>query len=67
MAIIMLGSSYGTKTMKNMREIDQATATNPQSRGGLLPSHHGDDVGDVGGGGDPPGGVSGGVSSSNPG
>ena len=38
--------------MKNKREIDQATATNPQSRGGLLPLHHGDDAGDVGGDGD---------------
>lgn len=67
MTIIMLGSSYGTKSMKNKREIDQATATNPQSRGGLLPLHHGDDVGDVGGDGDPSGGDSGGVSPSNPG
>jgi hypothetical protein len=24
----MLGSSYGTKNYENMREIDQATATN---------------------------------------
>ena len=39
-------------TMKNMREIDQATATNPQSRGGLLPLGHGDDDEDVGEGGD---------------
>lgn len=59
MTIIMLGSSYGSKSMKNKREIHQATTTNPQSRGVLLPLHHGDDGGDVGeGGGDPSSGVS---------
>jgi hypothetical protein len=37
--------------LKHRRERDQATATNPQSRGGLLPLHggvHGGDVGEVG-------------------
>ena len=53
------------RTMKNMREIDQATATNPQSRGGLLPLDHGDDEEDAGDGGDPSGGDPGGVSPSN--
>ena len=54
------------RTMKNMREIDQATITNPQSRGGLLPLDHGDDEEDVGEGGDPSGGGgSGGVYPSN--
>jgi hypothetical protein len=47
--------------MKNLREIDQATATNPQSRGGLLPLGYGDDDEDVGEGGDLSGGTSGGV------
>ena len=61
----MLGSSYGTRSMKNKREIDQATATNPSSRAGLLPLHHGDDGGDVGEGRDPSAGASGGVSPSN--
>ena len=53
------------RTMKNMREIDQATATNPQSRGGLLPLDHGDDDEDVGEGGDPSSGGFGGVPPSN--
>ena len=53
------------RTMKNMREIDQATATNPYSRGGLLPLDHGDDEEDVGEGGDPSSGDPGGVSPSN--
>ena len=34
--------------MKIKREIHQATSTNPESRGGLLP-HHGDEVLDLGG------------------
>ena len=50
------------RTMKNMKEIDQATATNPQSNGGLLSLDHGDDNEDVGEGGDPSGGDSDGVS-----
>ena len=29
MTIIMLGSSYDTRSMKNKREIDQVTDTNP--------------------------------------
>ena len=53
------------RTMKNMREIDQATARNLQSRGGLLPLGHGDDDEDVGEGGDPSGGDPSGVSPSN--
>jgi hypothetical protein len=51
--------------MKNKREIDQSTVTNPYSTGGLLPFHHGVDVEDVGEGGDPSGGGSGGLSPSN--
>ena len=50
------------RTMKNMREIDQATATYLQSRGGLLSLDHGDDDEDVGEGGDPSGGDPDGVS-----
>ena len=53
------------RTMKNMREIYQTTATNLYSRGGLLSLDHGDDDEDVGEGGDPSGGGSGGVSPSN--
>jgi hypothetical protein len=52
------------RTMKNMREIDQASATNPYSRGGLLPLDHGVDEEDVGEGGDPSCGGSDGVSPS---
>lgn len=51
--------------MKNKREIDQATATNPYPRGILLTLHHGDDGRDVGQCRDPSGGGSGGVSPSN--
>jgi hypothetical protein len=29
MTIVMLGNSYGTRSMKNKREIDQSTTTNP--------------------------------------
>ena len=46
--------------MKIKREIHQATSTNPESRGGLLPPHHGDEVLDLGGVGDLSGGGSGG-------
>ena len=53
------------RTMKNMREIEQATTTNQQSRGVLLLLDHGDDDEDVGEGGDPPVGDPGGVSPSN--
>ena len=53
------------RTMKNMKEIDQATSTNPYSRGGLPPLDHGDDEEDVGEGGDPSSGRFGGVSPSN--
>ena len=53
------------RSMKNKREIDQATATNPQSRGGLLPLDRGVDEEDFGEGGDPSGGGSGGVFPSN--
>ena len=60
MSTIMIGSSCGSNTMKIKREIHQATSTNPQSRGGLLPSHHGDDDLDLGGVGDLSGGGSGG-------
>ena len=42
-------SSCGSNTMKIKREIHQATSTNPYSRGGLLPPHHGDEVLDLGG------------------
>ena len=49
MSTIMIGSSCGSNTMKIKREIHQATTTNPQSRGGLLPPHHGDEVLDLGG------------------
>ena len=59
MSTIMLGSSCGSNTMKIKREIHQATTTNPQSRGGLLPPHHGDEVLDLGGVGDISGGGSG--------
>jgi hypothetical protein len=59
MAIIMLGSSYGTRSMKNKREIDQATPTNSYSTGVLLPLHHGYDGGYIGEGKDPCGGCSG--------
>jgi hypothetical protein len=48
--------------MKNMKEMNQGTATNPWSRGGPLPLHHDDGGGDVGDGGDPSGGGSSGVS-----
>jgi hypothetical protein len=46
-------------------ERDQATATNPWSRGGLLPFHHGGGVGDVGEVGEATGDGSGSVSPSN--
>ena len=51
--------------MKNKRDIDQATSTNPYSRGGLLPLHHGDGAGVVGEGGGATGGDSGSSSPSN--
>jgi hypothetical protein len=35
-----------TSNQHSTRERDQATATNPQSRGGLLPLYHGGSVGD---------------------
>jgi hypothetical protein len=54
----MLGSSYDNRSINNKTEIDQATATTPYSRGGLLPIHHGDDGGDIGEGRDPYGGGS---------
>ena len=49
MSTIMIGSSCGSNTMKIKREIHQDTTTTPQSRGGLLPPHHGDEVLDLGG------------------
>jgi hypothetical protein len=49
------------RSIKNKREIDQATTTNPDSRGGLLPFDHGVDEEDVAEGGDPSGGGSDGV------
>ena len=52
MSTIKIGSSCGSNTMKIKREIHQATSTNPQSRGGLLSSHHGGADLDLGGVGD---------------
>ena len=60
MSTIMLGSSLGTNTMKNKRDINEATSTNPYSRGGLLPLHHGGDDLDLGEVEDLSGGGSGG-------
>jgi hypothetical protein len=51
--------------MKYMREIGQATATNPQTRGGLLPLHGGNDGVDVGEGGEASGADSDSISPSN--
>jgi hypothetical protein len=50
--------------LKHNREIEQATATNTYSRGGLLPLHGGDDGVDVREGGEASEGDSGSVSPS---
>jgi hypothetical protein len=51
--------------LKHKRGIDQATSTNPYSRGGLLPLHGGVDGGDVGEVGEASGGDFDSVSPSN--
>jgi hypothetical protein len=51
--------------MKNKKKIDQATATKPYSKGGILPLDHGVDEEDVGEGGDLSGSDSDGFSPSN--